>query len=156
MIDLVVEACQVVTSRVVLCGNEEVIPGFPHVEDRHEAAGPLAGIEALLQSGIDKRYLVIPCDMPGLRGDDLAGLCKARGELVVFKSEPGAPIQGLPMVIDATLAEPLAGFISSGQRAVHRFIASIEHTTVPSPSNPRALLNINSPAEWEAFLESSD
>lgn len=155
MIDLVIEACQAVASQVVLCGNEEVLPGYSHVQDRHEAAGPLAGIEALLHSGIDRRYLVVPCDMPGLRSDDLAGLCEARGDLVVFETEPGAPTQGLPMVIDATLLDPLVRFISSGQRAVHRFIATIEHTTVPSPSNPQALQNINSPEEWEAFLESS-
>ncbi|MEE3001895.1 MAG: molybdenum cofactor guanylyltransferase [Planctomycetota bacterium] len=153
LLEHMLDLCDAVADRTLLCGD--VVPGFDRntVPDRIQGAGPLAGIEAVLREAGSGRCLVVPCDMPALEVEDLSRLVTTEGDIVLFEDPPGAPLQGLPMLIDANQLRNLEQFMDAGGRAIHRFIEDRAHIRVPIPMQER-LLNINTPEDWAAYLES--
>ncbi len=95
----------------------------------------------------------MPCDMPALEVEDLSKLATTEGDIVLFEDPPGSPLQGLPMLINANQLGDLEQFMDAGGRAIHRFIEDRAHVRVPISSQER-LLNVNTPEEWAAYLES--
>ena len=153
LLEHMLDLCDAVAERTLLCGND--VPGIdrPALPDRIEGAGPLAGVEAVLREAGSGRCLVVPCDMPALEVEDLSNLAMTDGDIVFFDVPPGSPLQGLPMVIDANQLPDLEQFIDAGGRAMHRFVDGRPHVRVPIEGHER-LLNINSPEDWTAYLES--
>jgi len=155
MIDFVLEACRCVTDRIVVSGPGDILPDLPHIADRRDGAGPLAGLEAILASGLDERYLLVPCDMPGLRGDDLSRLTECDGDIVVFESESDGMPRSLPAVFHTRVATDLTERIESEDRSLHGFIDRHGPETVPAPPGDR-LFNINDIDDLKAWNASRD
>jgi len=153
MVELVLEACRAVTDHVVVAGPETILPDLPHVADRVEGGGPLSGLDALLASGHGDRYLVVPCDMPGLLGADLLRLAEGTGDLVVFAHDATEPPRSLPAVVHARLGPSITARLESEDRSLHGFIADHDAGFVEPPPTKR-LVNINDPDDWSNWCES--
>jgi len=153
LLEHMLDLCDAVADRTLLCGD--VVPGFDRntVPDRIQGAGPLAGIEAVLREAGSGRCLIVPCDMPALECEDLSRLAMTEGDIVLFENPPESPMQGLPMLIDANQLRSLEQFMDAGGRAIYRFMEGRAHVRVPLSRQER-LLNINTPEDWTAYLES--
>jgi len=153
LLEHMLELCDAVAGQTMLCGAD--LPGYDRtvLPDRIRGTGPLAGVEALLRAAGSGRCLVLPCDMPALAVEDLASLASADGDIVLFDVPGESPLQCLPMVIDARHLPDLEKFIDAGGRAMHRFLEGVEHVRIHHAA-PERLLNINSPEDWAAYLES--
>lgn len=155
MIELVLRACRTVTDRIVVSGPADILPDLPHIADRRDDAGPLGGLDAILACGLDERYLLVPCDMPGLHGEDLSRLAECDGDIVIFESAGNGMPRSLPAVFHARTARDLAECLGSDDRSLHGFIHRHEHTTIPAPPDGR-LLNINDNEDLKAWNASRD
>lgn len=155
MVELVLEACREVTDQVVVSGPEVILPDLPHVTDRVEGGGPLSGLDALLASGLGDRYLVVPCDMPGLLGEDLLRLVRTEGDLVVFAHDAKEPPRSLPAVFHARLGPSITERLESDDRSLHGFISNLDAGFVEPPPAER-LVNINDPDDWSNWCASRD
>ena len=91
LLDHVVGVAESVCDNIVLCGGEPIAQAHPQLGDRPGCAGPLAGIDALLRHVRRGRCLILPCDMPALRPDDLHRLAAAEAELAIFDAPRGEP-----------------------------------------------------------------
>ena len=113
MIETVRDTLAGICDEVVLLGGSFGLEGHRVIEDERADSGPLAGIEALLASQIDDRYLIVPCDMPGF---DRA----AAGMLLAERDARSAHFEGhpLPCVVGSSLREGLTAALDSGLRAV--------------------------------------
>ncbi len=91
-------------------GDVEVVPDL----QGHVGLGPLAGIEAALTSGVAKRWLVLPCDMPLLTTALLLNLREhpTNGAVVLQGSGP------LPLRIDSALLSMVTAALDSDALAV--------------------------------------
>lgn len=100
MIEHVADVLRQVCPRLVVLGPDSPLPGVPAIPDLRPGLGPLAGIEALLASGLDDTYLVVPCDMPRLTAEVLQALVDGCGATQVgsqvSRDRQGAVDQPLP------------------------------------------------------------
>ena len=124
MIETVRDTLRALCNDVVLLGGSFGLEGHRVLEDARADTGPLAGIEVLLASGIDDRYLVVPCDMPQFKpatARRLLDVTDARSSFVA-----GHP---LPCMVEASLHADLVDAIDDGVRAVrawHERIGSVQ------------------------------
>ena len=84
MIETIRDALEHLCEQVVLVGNPHGLRGHAVVEDERPDSGPLAGIEALLRSGAASRYLVLPCDMPGIAPGALRRLMEVENDFTLL------------------------------------------------------------------------
>ncbi len=153
LLDHMLDLCDAVAGQTMLCGGDVPESDRTVLQDRVRGAGPLAGVEALLRAAGSGRCLVLPCDMPALDVKDLLSLARVEGDIVHFDVPSGSPLQCLPMIIDARQLPALEKFIDGGGRAMHRFMDGVDHVGIPHDA-PERLLNINSPDDWAAYVES--
>lgn len=157
MAETVRDALVGVCERVVVVGDASVLPELPHVQDIVQDAGPLGGIHALLMSGLGERYLVCPCDMPGLTEQLLHALCNAdAGAALVFPQVVGSDeTEPFPMRIDSTLHVHVMERLEAGNRALHHFLAGVGGVAIPIDAELGCeLCNLNDNADVQAFLHS--
>lgn len=162
MIEPVIDALRQVCARVIIVGACQgfTIPaeaGILHLSDEHPGDGPLAGVESLLASGLDDRYLVVACDQPLLSTgvlrrlvrDDPAGLC-------VFDAGDG-PLNPFPGVYPASWLPVVAAALRDGRRSITRLLADADVTRVPLPAEDARLLDsINTPEALKEFCKRED
>lgn len=130
--------------------------GMPVLPDRHPGSGPLGGVLGVLElfSESDLRIdgvFVVACDLPALRGGDLAGLTDAMRshrdvDVVVActdRIEPACAIWS-PRATDR-----LRELFESGERALHRAIEQLESCAVEI--DPGAVRNINTPDDLDRY-----
>ena len=156
MIAHVIAALRAVCRRVVIVGacRGYRIPedsGIVQIEDLHPGDGPLAGIEALLASGLDDRYLVAACDQPLLTPallrvllqDDPAGLC-------LFHTEDEREVTPFPGVYPADWLPVVQDALREGRRSVYRLLAcsAVSRVNLP-PADLHRLCSINAPDDLE-------
>ena len=150
MIETVRDAMERVCEQVVLVGNPHGLRGHFVVTDEEPDSGPLAGIEALLRSGVAGRYLVVPCDMPAIGRTLLTRLLDAGGPGAVhFEGEP------LPCVVDACLATETTRVLGDGVRALHLWQDAVGAKGVDATGV--VLEDADTPEEfirlWRRFME---
>ena len=105
-------------------------PDLIHLPDLHPGLGPLAGLEALLASGLAERYLIATCDQPLLRPELLTALAESPSSLPRFLiTESGTRLDPFPCALPV-------GWLDHVQRAMAH-----EHLSV------RDLVR-NSDVEW--------
>ncbi len=146
-----------VCRRVVVvgeCRGFALPPEILHIPDRRPGDGPLAGLDALLRSGLDAGYLVVACDQPLLTPALLRRLLPpAPADLCFFRSEEGAGLHPFPGFFPATWAARAAEALERGERSVRRAIAPCPATWVDVGAREQALLrSLNTPAEVDAVL----
>jgi molybdopterin-guanine dinucleotide biosynthesis protein A len=135
--------------RVLVAGPPGSMPGEAAIADlpNHTGSGPLAGIEAVLATGIAERWLVFPCDMPRLHAADASRLLQGTGAVCCFE-DPAAEGKALPlpMAVDASMLASITTFLDTERRAVRGWLDTITCTLVEPPLR-ETLVNINSPED---------
>jgi len=156
MIEVIAETTGSVCRQVIILGPDQILPGYRHVYDLRAAQGPLGGIEALLASGIDSQYLVVPCDVPLVTAGLLRSLlAETVATATVFRIEDTDRPESLPMRIRAGALDVVQRQLDAGRRAVHGLIEEIECEIVPlAARDGERLRNINTRAEYESLVAS--
>ncbi len=131
---------------VVVSGPKDAMRGTPNITDlpRHAGHGPLAGIEAVLASGIASRWLILPCDMPHLTTASITRLLAAKADIAAFADPTDqSSALHLPLVVSTTMLEPLSAYLESGRRSIGGWLAG-HSITLAEPLGQREAENINS------------
>lgn len=170
MIEHVAAALRPHVSRLLVSGVargfDPALLGAERVADRRDGCGPLAGIEAVLSSGIADRYLVATCDQPLLTPGLLGRLVAASGEAGIggeagaaaaaaFVLEGDALPLPFPVVLPAAMAEAARAMLEAGERRVRRFLAGAGAAVVRVPLAPEetwAIESLNTPADVAAAI----
>lgn len=155
MIEAVAAAVGEVCERTIILGPDSVLPDRPHVHDLREGQGPLAGIEALLASGLDDQYLVVPCDVPLVTGELLGKMMLATSAAVtVFHVAGHESPECMPMRIAASALDEVRRRLDAGRRAVHGLFGRVEAETVRiTADEAEPLRNVNAPDDFRALLD---
>ena len=130
--------------------------GMPVLPDRHPASGPLGGVLGVLElfqaSEVEAGgVFVAACDLPALRGDDLAGMVDAMwrhrdADVIVARTtriEPACAIWR-PAATDRVRA-----IFDAGERALHRAIEQLESVEIAVEA--QALRNMNTPDDIDRY-----
>ena len=119
------------------------------VEDAHDAgterfAGPLAGVLSGLRRAGTGWVAVVPCDAPYLPIDLVQRLAHGatKAGVPAACARAGDDLQPVFALINASAAEHLTLSTASGERAMHRWLASLNAVSV-SFEDARAFSNIN-------------
>ena len=150
MIAYAVEAMAPVVGQLMINANRNNEQyekfGYPVIADQTDTFdGPLAGVlTALKHCGADE-LLVMPCDSPLVKPDDLFRLLDALrlsgAEIAVaFDGERLHPVF---LALKATLEPSLQAYLKSGQRKIDRWFEQLQMTTVDFSDTPDIFLNIN-------------
>jgi len=129
-------------------------PAYDHVPDVFPGRGPLGGLASVLQQrpGLKDRILVVtPVDTPGLAPDALHSLVDSLGHGAAGACFSGHP---LPLAVraDDRLQEQLQLILDDdGKTAVHRLKEALTFRVLPAGG--RDLANVNTPEEWQRFVE---
>ena len=150
----------VVDETIVAGGSGRDAPaGARMVDDRYPGLGPLAGIHAGLLAARHAHVWVVGCDLPDA-DPGLASLLRGLAgdyDAVVprLDSEP----QGVCALYDRVLASRIEDLLTAGERRVKMLLAASnvryvtpEELRVVDPQL-RSFRNINTPAEYEAWLK---
>jgi molybdenum cofactor guanylyltransferase len=124
---------------------------LPVIRDQRPQRGPLAGIEALLSSGLGDHYLIVPCDLPLLTADVLGPLleppeAEPEAMATMFANHP------LPMRISAACAAAITEVLDGpGPYSINHAARAVDARAIPLPDAVRtALMNVNTPDDLAA------
>jgi molybdopterin-guanine dinucleotide biosynthesis protein A len=133
--------------------------GLPVLADRHPGSGPLGGVLGALELFAESDLpidgvFVVACDLPALRGGDLAGMVDALRrhrdvDVVVARTGPTTRIEPTCAVWRPRAAGRLREIFDSGERALHRAIERLESCAVEI--EPGAVRNINTPDDLDRY-----
>ena len=147
--DLLKNLCQEVFISCQQTQLENFDPEYNALTDSFLNMGPFGGILSALRSDREKAWLVIACDMPLLDEDPLHFLIENRiPEKVATTYE--SPFDGLPEPL-ITIWEPksypvLLNFLGKGITCPRKVLINTD-THILKPTNPDALLNVNTPED---------
>ena len=136
--DAALAALEEVCDAVVVLGHGDGLehrPELLRIADMRVDAGPLAGVEALLASGLAERYLVCPCDMPFVSTSLLHALLRESGAVAIVRRSDDRT-EPFPIALNASLAQSLNAYLVQGGRSVHGFLDTVAKTTVSAISDP--------------------
>lgn len=147
LIEHVYQTLSVLCPKIVLLGEPRQVPAslekIGRIPDNFPDIGPIAGLEALLSSGIDSEYLTVPCDLDRVNVDVLKMLVDAKGDLPVIlrRENQLEPLIGryspdiLPLIRKKT---------KEGLYSLKAILCDIEHTEILVPEALEyALNNVN-------------
>lgn len=120
--------------------------------DAAEGAGPLAGVVSALRSLDVDRLVVVSCDAPALRVDDLAPLLEQTGA-ASFRHVNSDRRWPLPCVLPATALDVAEAHLASGRRSLHRLLDALDADQVDliDESVAERLRGANTPEELAAL-----
>ena len=128
--------------------------GFAQIIDRRENLGPIAGIMAAQEEFPHVAWLVLACDLPFLNAATLEHLLRARdparAATAYLSSHDGLP-EPLCAIYEPASRAPLAAYLAQGRRCPRKFLQQANAHLIAAP-DPRALDNINTPAEYAAAV----
>jgi molybdopterin-guanine dinucleotide biosynthesis protein A len=140
MLEKMLEFAHETAKNVVIVGGD--VDGYVSIHDHREQFGPVAGIEAILMSNIDEKYLVVGCDMPLLEPKDVEQLIQSTTNSVFAIDDK---IIGLPLCVDADVLPVCTAYLDTGGRSIRGFIEEIPHVKLEfSVSREHALSSMNS------------
>lgn len=130
-------------------------PGLRLVADRRLGAGPLAGLEAALESARDEHLLVLACDMPFVTTGFLAYLLSLapQADAVVPRTDRG--YHPLCAVYSRACREPATRRLDEGRLAMQDLLDDVRTLTVERDviarhgDVERLLANVNTPADFD-------
>ncbi len=139
MMDAMLIFAGMVATNVVVVGGD--ITGQRCLHDLHPDSGPVGGIETLLMSDLDERYLVVGCDMPMLEPETVRQLFIV-GHAIVFSKHPSDMFpSSLPLVISSSCRGACSSYLASGRRSLHGFLDELSCEIVPQPSGAEEQLS---------------
>lgn len=156
LIEHVVSVAGKAAEEVVLLGGTANLPeslvGYQRIADDVPGQGPLGGLCTLLRYAGDRWALLLACDMPGISAEAIQPLvdaAHAEMDAVAYRDESAwHPCCALyhPRLL-ALAQEELYG-----ARSLHALLRQVRTAAaVPSVEMERALTNVNSREEWEAW-----
>jgi molybdopterin-guanine dinucleotide biosynthesis protein A len=131
---------------------------FPHILDRQENLGPLAGILAAQAEYPHVAWLVLACDLPLLDGPSLDELLARRAPArlaTAYRSSHDRLPEPLCAIWEPASREPLIRYAASGRDCPRKFLIGSDVELLDQP-HPRALDNINTPAEYRSVMNQLD
>ena len=163
MIAHIIDVLRAVCRRVVVVGECRgfVFPSsgdISQLSDVHPGQGPLAGIETMLASGLDDRYLIIACDQPLLTSSLLHLLTRRPAPVPrVFRAAPGQPLCPFPGVYPTGWLPAVQDALARDARSVCRLLVETSCMLIPLPSTERfRLQSLNTPDEVAACWSNMD
>ena len=144
MMDTMLAFAHLVSKKIILVGAD--IKGQRCLEDHRPKLGPVAGLESLLTSNVDERYLVVGCDMVLLKPETVRPLF-LRSDAIVFSGKNGGNEPSpLPLVISSVYCTACSAYLDSGRRSLRGFLREINCTVIPRPIGIEdQLSSINTP-----------
>lgn len=164
MIEVVARELAMVCGQVIVIGaaGQEIaplnaIPSLGRIDDLRPGQGPLGGIEALLASELDDRYLVCPCDVPAITAQLLGVLAAdCPTPAAVLRIDGDTRCCPLPLQISSAALGPLRELLDGGCRAVYRLLERVETTVIPVRRDwARLLRPLNTPRDYDQILNAS-
>ena len=122
MLQSMIQFASTLTGSIVIVGAN--VKGYTCIQDMHPKLGPVGGIEALLYSNHDYRYLVLGCDMPKINIHSITPLIKAKLSAMYVYQER---LLGLPLIIDESAKFDCTEYLQSGRRSIRDFMLRIPH-----------------------------
>jgi molybdopterin-guanine dinucleotide biosynthesis protein A len=137
--------------------------GIAGLEDLRPGEGPLAGIETALAAASGAAAFVVACDLPLVSGELLALLARraalAPGSIVV-PADAGGRVAPLCGVYPAGALPVASGLLDAGERRPRALLDAFPTVLVHFreyaylPGAKRLLLNVNTPDEYRAIVDS--
>ncbi len=127
--------------------------GFPVISDQITGfLGPLAGMAAALQKSNTDYILSVPCDTPwvpiDLANRMLEAIKRENAELCV--AHDGERMHPVFALINKNRFTSLTKYLSTGERAVHRWCKQQHLAIADFSDQPKAFINVNTPEELAA------
>ena len=159
---LVVHMMRAGVDEIVIAANDErpyTRIGCVVVPDQRIEAGPLAGLEAALTYFADRyeTVLCLPCDLPSLSWKEISSLTATFAETgapVVFARTQGSGDHPLCAVLCANLLGRVSAALDRGEYGARDLWLQLGGAVVAF-DDPRAFVNLNSPADVNAWLAGS-
>ena len=153
LIELALDCATRAGKEVIVAGPEAVLPELKHVID--DGGGPLAGIVATLESGIDEQYLFMPCDMPALTPELLLQLAHGLGDhdAAILRNPRSRKQAMLPLALQARTLPRARAAAEGTKRSIYSFLANIDSIDLRITDDEASrMLNINHPVDWDNYL----
>lgn len=127
---------------------------YEQIVDAQDDLGPIAGISAAQSAHPEAAWLVMACDLPFLDAATLRHLLSRRQSQRVAtayrSSHDGLP-EPLCAIYEPASREPIAIYVANGGKCPRKFLLTADAHIIEEP-NPRALDNVNTPAEHGTAL----
>jgi len=121
MIEHVADAVRPLASKLVVVGASRGFDparlGAVQLDDLRGDCGPLAGIEAVLASGLADHYLFVTCDQPLLTASLLRRLLPPASLPSALRTRDGGDLLPFPCVISGSLRAALGVALDAGERS---------------------------------------
>jgi molybdopterin-guanine dinucleotide biosynthesis protein A len=127
---------------------------YPHIVDRGDIEGPIAGISAAFFTYPDVAWLVLACDLPFLDEATLDTLLLARDpgyDATAYISSHDRLPEPLCAIYEPGARAGLLAQIAAGRNCPRKFLINA-HTQLLEQPNPRALDNVNTVEEYERAM----
>ena len=126
----------------------------PAIVDRHDGAGPIAGIAAAQHDYPAAAWLVVACDLPFLGDATIEALIAARGAhpVTAFRSSHDGLPEPLCAIYEPVTHAGIEDAIASGRNCPRKFIIGSGVPLLEQP-DPVALDNVNTPDDFARAQE---
>ncbi len=161
MLEHVVDALREMCGDVVALGRVDAAGGLRCLEDHRPGAGPLAGIESLLEAASEsskervkhQQFIICPCDVPLVTGALLSQLLVEMDSLAtVFRVDGRKRFESLPMRVSADALDILRHYLDAGKRSVQGLVKAVGYAEIVIDENTaQQLQNINTPEEFASL-----
>jgi len=127
---------------------------YPAIVDRHDGAGPIAGIAAAQHDYPAVAWLVVACDLPFLGDATIEALIAARGAhpVTAFRSSHDGLPEPLCAIYEPVTHAGIEDAIASGRNCPRKFIIGSGVPLLEQP-DPAALDNVNTPDDFARAQE---
>jgi molybdopterin-guanine dinucleotide biosynthesis protein A len=154
MIEHLLDTLLTVCPRVVVVGADSSLSlqagaRVVRIPDRKGGLGPLSGIDTLLASGLDNRYIVAACDQPLLSVMLLRRLAEGDAQRPhFFRAARISSILPLPAHLPTSLLEDVQRILAASDRSLRALMAAVPPQWIEiSVEEEKLLTSVNTPAE---------
>lgn len=156
MIEHVADAVRPLASPLIVVGESRGFDparlGAVRLDDLRGDCGPLAGIEAVLASGLADHYLIVTCDQPLLTTLLLRRLLPPSSLPSALRTRDGGELLPFPSVISGSLRASLGVALDAGERSPNRWLKALGvDWREASPLATRFVRSINTPQELDSL-----
>ena len=154
MIQTVMDALLAICNEIVIAGPEAPLQlvedeRVHFVKDNFPGAGPLAGVESILSTGLANGYIIVACDQPLLTADLLKSLVPDNRRMpCFFDLEDEGYIQPFPGYYPVSWLPDIRDSLRRNHRALKTLIASSQVIMKPiEAADVKLLQSINTEEE---------
>lgn len=144
-----------VVSEILVVGPDDVLPTLPHVQDAPPPGrGPLAGIEAAFSAGAHEQLLIVPCDVPRLKGDLLQRLLEPTPHpATMFRTGEQGRVSPLPLRLHRSALSDVRTALAHERYALHALLETCSPLVIPlmEARDLNQLDSINTPEAYAAY-----